>query len=45
MALNSPLFRRADLLDEILKYAHIPEYVVRAYRDHAAEEANAKKKR
>ena len=35
IAVNSPLFRNAELLDEILKYAHIPKDVVSAYRDQA----------
>ena len=43
-AVNSPLFRNALLLDEILKYAHIPKYVVKAYREHAAKSPDGAKK-
>jgi hypothetical protein len=44
-SVNSPLFQKAELLDEILKYAYIPKDVVKAYREHAAEEAKGAKKR
>jgi len=44
-AINSPLFRKAELLDEILKYAYIPKEVVKAYREHALEEAKGAKSR
>ena len=43
-AVNSPLFQKAELLDGILKYAHVPKHVVRAYRDHALDEVKAAKK-
>jgi hypothetical protein len=43
-AVNSPLFQKAELLDEILKYAYVPRDVVKAYRDYALEEVKAAKK-
>ena len=43
-SVNSPLFQKAELLDEILKYAYVPKDVVKAYRDHALEEVKAAKK-
>jgi hypothetical protein len=45
LAVNSPLFRKAELLDDTLKYAYIPKDVVKAYRDYALKEAKAAKKR
>ena len=44
-AVNSPLFHNADLLDEILNYAYLPKDVIKAYRDHAVEQAKRAKKR
>ncbi len=44
-AVNSPLFLKAELLDEILKYAFIPNDVVKAYREHAVQESKGTKKR
>lgn len=44
-AVNSPLFHNAELLDEILKYAYLPKDVVKAYRDHAVQQAKGAKKR
>lgn len=44
-SVNSPLFQKAELLDEILKYAYVPKDVVKAYRDHALENVNGAKKR
>jgi len=44
-AINSPLFRNAELLDEILKYAYIPREVVKAYREHASAEGKRAKSR
>ena len=44
-SVNSPLFQKAELLDEILKYAYVPKDVVKAYRDHALEEVKGAKKR
>ena len=43
-SVNSPLFLKAELLDEILKFADVPKDVVKAYRDHALK-AKAEKKR
>jgi hypothetical protein len=42
-AVNSPLFQKAELLDEILKYAYVPRDVVKAYREHALESKRAPK--
>lgn len=38
-AINSPLFRKAYLLDDVLQYAYVPKDVEKAYRDHAAAAA------
>jgi hypothetical protein len=43
-AVNSPLFHNAGLLDEIVKYAYLPKDVIKAYRDHAVEQAQDAKK-
>jgi hypothetical protein len=43
-AVNSPLFQKAYLLDDVLKYAYIPKDVEKAYRDHAAAAATKAKK-
>jgi hypothetical protein len=40
-SINSPLFQKADLLDEILKYVHIPTNVVKAYRENALKESRS----
>jgi hypothetical protein len=34
-AINSPLFQKAYLLDDVLQFAYIPKDVVKAFRDHA----------
>lgn len=38
-AINSPLFQKAHLLDDVLQYAYIPKDVEKAYREHADAEA------
>ncbi len=43
-SVNSLVFQKAELLDEILKFAYVPKDVVKAYRDHAVE-VKAEKKR
>jgi hypothetical protein len=44
-SVNSPLLQKAEMLDEILKYADIPPYVVQAYRNEVTKEAEAAKKK
>jgi len=43
VSINSPLFLRADLLDEIQKYALITKDVAKAYRDQAMEEVKKRR--
>lgn len=44
-SVNPTPFQKAELLDEIVKYARVPKAVVAAHREHAAKEAKAAKKR
>lgn len=44
-AVNSPLFQKAELLDEILEYAYIPKPVEKAYREQALNAERAERKR
>ena len=45
MAVNSPLLQKAELLDDILRYAYIPKDVVKVYREQAAAESRQTKRR
>jgi hypothetical protein len=31
---NAPLYLNPQILDEVLKYVHIPDYVAKGYRAH-----------